>query len=256
MSGGTDHTRKAEPSDASAQTEALNVRGRYARRDAAGDAERYSLSDPYARAAWQERQIKVQALLAAAQFADWSALDVLDVGCGAGRNMQDWLQLGVQPERLQGIELLPERAATARSVLPEACRIWNADALDPALQQSIAPESQDLAVLFTVFSSILSPTVQQQLAQQVWRWVKPGGAVLWYDFTVDNPRNRNVRGVPLQRVRALFPEGRIRAQRVTLAPPLARPACRVWPGLYPVLNAVPLLRTHVLAWIEKDARAR
>ena len=251
MSGGTDHTRKAEPSDASAQTEALNVRGRYARRDAAGDAERYSLSDPYARAAWQERQIKVQALLAAAQFADWSALDVLDVGCGAGRNMQDWLQLGVQPERLQGIELLPERAATARSVLPEACRIWNADALDPALQQSIAPESQDLAVLFTVFSSILSPTVQQQLAQQVWRWVKPGGAVLWHDFIYNNPRNADVRGVTVTQLRALFPDAEMTVQRVTLAPPLGRIACRVSPALYPVLNSIPLLRTHVLCLLRK-----
>jgi hypothetical protein len=75
--------------------------------------------------------------------------------------------------------------------------------------------------------------------------------VLWYDFTVDNPRNPDVRGVPLDEVRALFPQARISARRVTLAPPLARAVCRLSPSLYPLLNAVPLLRTHVLAWIEK-----
>jgi hypothetical protein len=85
----------------------------------------------------------------------------------------------------------------------------------------------------------------------MWSWVKPGGGVLWYDFTVDNPRNPDVRGVPLTRVRELFPEGDLRAQRVTLAPPLARAVVRVHPALYTLFNCVPLLRTHVLAWTAK-----
>jgi len=75
--------------------------------------------------------------------------------------------------------------------------------------------------------------------------------VLWYDFTVDNPRNPDVRGVPLARVRALFPYARVQAQRVTLAPPLARAVTRLHPALYTVFNTIPLLRTHVLAWIAK-----
>ena len=47
------------------------------------------------------------------------------------------------------------------------------------------------------------------------------------------------------------PQGQVVHRRVTLAPPLARAVCRIHPRLYPVLNAVPLLRTHVLAWIAK-----
>ncbi|MGZ7259737.1 hypothetical protein ACXWO8_09385, partial [Streptococcus pyogenes] len=74
----------------------------------------------------------------------------------------------------------------------------------------------------------------------MWRWLKPGGAVVWYDFTVDNPRNPDVRGVPLSRVRALFPQGRLTARRVTLAPPLAR----ALPAAYALLNIIPWLRTH------------
>jgi len=150
--------------------------------------------------------------------------------------------MGWRPEHLAGIELLPERHAQARAVLPERVALHLGDACDAP----IADASCDLVFQATVFSSLLDDAFQQRLAEAMWRWVKPGGAVLWYDFTVDNPNNRDVRGVPLQRVRALFPHGRIEAQRVTLAPPLARTACRVWPGLYPVLNAVPLLRTHVL----------
>jgi hypothetical protein len=59
--------------------------------------------------------------------------------------------------------------------------------------------------------------------------------------------------VPLSRVRALFPGATIDARRVTLAPPLARPLCRLHPLLYPVVNAVPLLRTHRLAMLIKDS---
>jgi hypothetical protein len=87
----------------------------------------------------------------------------------------------------------------------------------------------------------------------MWRWVRPGGAVLWYDFTLDNPRNADVRGVPLARVRALFPVGLVQTRRVTLAPPLARAVCRAHPALYTGFNVLPMLRTHVLAWIGKPA---
>ena len=115
--------------------------------------------------------------------------------------------------------------------------------------------SQDIVFVSTVFSSLLDDAFQQRLADAMWRWLKPGGAVLWYDFTVDNPRNPDVRGVPLARVQALFPQGHVQARRVTLAPPLARAVCRVHPALYGVFNALPLLRTHVLAWVAKPRAA-
>ena len=105
----------------------------------------------------------------------------------------------------------------------------------------------------TVFSSLLDDAFQQRLADAMWSWLKPGGAVIWYDFTVNNPRNADVRGVPVARVRALFPQAHITHHRVTLAPPLARAVCRVHPALYGVFNSLPLLRTHVLAWLAKPA---
>jgi hypothetical protein len=126
--------------------------------------------------------------------------------------------------------------------------------LGDALAAPIAPASQDIVAQHTVFSSLLDDAVQQALAAALWRWVKPGGGVLWYDFTRDNPRNADVRGVPLRQVRALFPEApHVKAWRVTLAPPLARAACRVHPALYTALNLLPPLRTHLLAWIAKPA---
>jgi hypothetical protein len=132
---------------------------------------------------------------------------------------------------------------------PAALRVLEGD----AGAAPIEPASQDVVLQSTVFSSLLDDTAQQTLADAMWRWVRPGGGVLWYDFTVNNPRNPDVRGVPLMRVRALFPQGRIEARRLTLAPPLARALVRLHPSAYTVANALPPLRTHVLAWIAKPA---
>ena len=222
------------------------VAARYARR---GSADRYSALQPDVLLLLQERQRALRRRLAAQGITDLAPLHVVEVGCGSGGNLLELLRLGCAPEHLQGIELLPERHAQARQVLPAATRLWLGD----AVQAPVADATQDIVMQCTVFSSLLDDAFQQRLAQTMWRWLRPGGAVLWYDFTVDNPRNRDVRGVPLARLQALFPQGRIRSQRVTLAPPLARAVCRVYPSLYTVFNLLPWLRTHVLAWVEKPA---
>jgi len=225
-------------------TEPQQVAERYARRRV-GD--RYSLLRPEVWQMVHERQRAMLKLFARAGVHDLWALRLLEVGCGQGGNLLELLRLGFAPEHLAGIELLPERLAQARRCLPAALVLHEGD----ALQAPVADASQDIVFVATVFSSLLDDAFQQQLAAAMWRWVKPGGAVLWYDFTVDNPRNPDVRGVPLARVRELFPHGRIDPRRITLAPPLARAVCRLGAGLYPVFNALPLLRTHVLAWVEK-----
>jgi len=220
------------------------VAERYARRQV-GD--RYSMLRPEVWQTVHERQRAMLTLFARHGVRELPALRLLEVGCGQGGNLLELLRLGFRAEHLSGIELLPDRVAEARRCLPAALALHEGD----ALQAPIAEASQDLVFVATVFSSLLDDAFQQRLADAMWRWVKPGGAVLWYDFTVDNPRNPDVRGVPLARVRALFPQGRIDRLRVTLAPPIARLVCRGGAGWYSVFNALPLLRTHLLAWVEK-----
>lgn len=220
------------------------VADRYARRH---DGDRYSLLRPEVWQTVQERQRAMLRLFARLGWQDLGSRRLLEVGCGGGGNLLELLRLGFDPTRLVGVELLPERAARARAVLPAALVVHEAD----ALALDLADASQDVVLAATVFSSLLDDAFRQRLAERMWRWVAPGGGVLWYDFTVDNPRNPDVRGVPLTRLRALFPAGRVQACRVTLAPPIARRIVRWHPSLYTVFNAVPLLRTHVLAWIAK-----
>lgn len=220
------------------------VAARYARR-AVGD--RYSLLRPDVWQTVHERQRVMLGMFQRHGAGDLSDLRLLEVGCGGGGNLLELLRAGFAPQHLAGAELLPERCAAARAVLPDAVRLHCGD----ALALDLAPASFDIVFVSTVFSSLLDDAFQQRMADALWRWVKPGGAVLWYDFTVNNPRNRDVRGVPLARVRALFPAGRVSARKVTLAPPIARRVTRLHPSLYTAFNAVPLLRTHVLCWIAK-----
>ena len=243
-SGAKEGEAGAEPA-AAEYAEVEQIRARYARRSAS-DA-RYSLLAPAALLAMQERQRTMLQLFAQAGLADLADLRLLEVGCGTGGNLLEFLRLGFAPENLSGAELLPERWAQARRMLPESLVLHNGN----ALQMALAPASQDVVFVSTVFSSLLEDAFQQGLAESMWRWVRPGGGVLWYDFTVDNPRNPDVRGVPLGRVRQLFPGGTMQARRITLAPPIARAVTRLHPSLYTLLNTVPLLRTHVLAWIAK-----
>jgi SAM-dependent methyltransferase len=226
------------------QREARAVAERYARRGRAG---RYSMLRPDVWQTLQERQRAMLRLFAQAGLHELSDLRLLEVGCGAGGNLLELLRLGFAPAHLSGVELLPGRLAIARALLPEAVHLCGGD----ALQADVAAQSLDIVYVSTVFSSLLDDAYQQRLAETMWSWLKPGGALLYYDFTMNNPRNPDVRGVPLERLRALFPQGRLRHRRVTLAPPLARTVTRLHPALYTLFNALPWLRTHVLAWIDK-----
>ncbi len=217
---------------------------RYARRS---DASRYHPLQPDVVATLQERQRAMLQLFAHAGWADLFDKRITELGCGSGGNLLELLRLGARPEHLIGLELLPERHAIARQTLPAATQVWLGD----ARHAPVPPASQHLVLLSTVLSSLADDAHQQHLADAAWSWLAPGGAVLCYDFAVDNPRNPDVRGVPLGRLRQLFPKGQLRARKVTLAPPLARVLCRWHPALYAPLNALPWLRTHRLAWIRK-----
>ncbi len=225
--------------------EAQAIAKRYSRRVPRDD--RYSFLRPEVCLGVQERQRVMLQLLKRQGITDLAPLRLLEVGCGTGGNLLEFLRMGCTPQHLEGIELLPERCALARQALPSAVRLHEGD----ALRLDIQAASHDVVLVSTVFSSVLDPIFQQRLATALWQWVRPGGAVLWYDFTYNNPHNADVRGVSLHRVRELFPQGRITARRVTLAPPLARAIVRVHPALYSLFNCVAWLRTHQLCWIQK-----
>ena len=220
---------------------------RYARRLQPGVAERYSMLNSSVWEAVQERQRALIGLLHRHCRTALRDTRVLEIGCGVGGNLLELLQLGFDAANLTANELIHERAAVARRNLPAAVAFHESD----ALLLDLPPGSFDIVYQSTVFTSILDASFQVELAARMWSWVRPGGGVLWYDFTFNNPRNPDVRGVQLSRIKELFPEAIIDGRRVTLAPPISRRVCRLHPALYHVINVFPFLRTHVICWIGK-----
>ena len=229
--------------------EVEEIRRRYARRDRVAEAAR---DDPLNPANWLYRQEKERAFV---RWIRWAGLEpvsrvrLLEVGCGSGGNLLQFLRLGFRPENLAGNDLLEDEIRAAQALLPAAVALRAGDA--SALE---VREPFDVVFQSTVFTSILDDAFQQTLADRMWALARPGGGVLWYDFTFDNPWNRDVRGVPVRRVRALFPRAsRVKVWRVGLAPPIRRGLARIHPALCGPLSLLPFLRTHVLCWLAKPA---
>ena len=242
----------AEATRAGPADEIRAIEARYDRRGRLPESRLYDPMDPYVCRARQERERTLIRCLRAAGQIPVGDKRVLEVGCGSGSNLLDLIRLGFRPQNLAGNELREDRLAEARARLPEAVATLAGDASAIDLED----ESFDIVLQSTVFTSILDDAFQERLAGRIWALARPGGGILWYDFVRDNPRNPDVRGVSVGRVRRLFPGGTLRRWSITLAPPIGRRLCRLCPACYGVANAVPFLRTHVLCWIRKPGPGR
>jgi ubiquinone/menaquinone biosynthesis C-methylase UbiE len=158
---------------------------------------------------------------------------ILDVGCGGGELLAFFKASGATDSNLFGVDLLPARIEAARRLLPSSrLSVGNGESLD------FPDASFDLITLFVVFSSILSWQMTQRLAREVARLVRPGGAILIYEFRVPSLANRNTRAVRRAEFRRLLPDFDLHARSLTVIPPLARRLGPATSLLYPIFAAI------------------
>lgn len=218
----------------------------YARRKQRGADARYALSDPANLYLFQRRERSLLSLLRAHDLLPLAGKRIIDIGCGNGEVLRDFVRFGAAPGLIAGIDLLPERIAAARDRSPPSFDLREADAR--ALPFDAA--SFDLALQFTLLSSVLDPSARTAIARETMRLLRPGGVVIWYDF-LWNPRNPDTRGLRFDELRALYPGCAIDARRVTLAPPLSRRLAPISFTLCRLLETAPFLRSHYLALVPK-----
>lgn len=197
--------------------------------------------------AHHERYRETLRILAANGVRTLGETKILDVGCGDGSMLRQFVQWGAVAENLAGIDLQAEPVSHARRHNPQfdvRC--------DSAVALPWEDASFDLVCQHTAFSSILDVEMKNRVANEMVRVLRPRGAVLWYDIRYDNPRNPDVRGVRASELRRLFSDLDLDLRRITLAPPIARHLpVALLPILYPLLSAVPPLRTHYLGVLTK-----
>jgi SAM-dependent methyltransferase len=229
-----------------AEAERERLLAEYGRRRAQGRPDLYAPWQPAVLFSRTSRTRAAARMLAEAGAFPKAGAACLEVGFGSLGWLAELLCWGVRQKDLHGIELDAVRVARAQEILPEAdLRTGDATRL---------PWETDrfrLVIASTVFTSILDARVRRMVAADITRVLAPGGALLWYDFAVNNPRNPNVRRVGRKELQGLVPELRGSIRSVTLAPPLVRlVAPKSW-LLATALEAFPFLRTHLLAVLLK-----
>lgn len=195
----------------------------------------------------QERERRTLALLRQYKRMPLDEQAILEVGCGSGAWIQQFIRWGARPERVTGIDLRADALAKAKEVLPATVGLerGNAAALP------FAAGLFDIVLQSTVFTSVLDKAVRQQIAAEMLRVLKPDGLIIWYDFLVNNPANPDVRGVSRREIATLFAGCNYDLRRVTLVPPVTRwLAPRSWFLAY-VLSHLRPFCTHYLGAITK-----
>jgi ubiquinone/menaquinone biosynthesis C-methylase UbiE len=209
--------------------------------------ELYAAWQPASQFMLESRNRTAAKMLHDSQVFRQSSDKCLEVGFGAIGWLSTLIGWGIKESNLYGIELDPTRARKAQELLPAAdLRVGDAVALP------WDGETFQLAIASTVFTSVLDQRVRQLIADEIVRVLAPGGALLWYDFAYNNPRNPNVRAINRAEIQALFPALRGHIKQVTLAPPLTRLIAPRWWTLATLLEGIPLLRTHLMAVLVKE----
>jgi SAM-dependent methyltransferase len=187
-------------------------------------------------------------LLKSQGFHSLSALRILDVGCGNGNMLRQFLQWGATPQDLAGIDLRQEPVSYALSLNP------NLDVRCGSASDLPWPEkSFDLVCQHTVFTSVLNLEMRIKIASEMKRVLRENGIILWYDFLYNNPVNPDVRRVGRVEIKQLFPDCQYKFSRVTLAPPIARRLVPISWGLCLFLESLRVFNTHYLVAIRRGA---
>ncbi len=195
----------------------------------------------------QNRERHLLSLLAVHGWVNLEAAKILDVGCGTGQGIRNFIEWGARPGTITGIDLLPERVAEARRLCLPSVRIECGNAEELPFGEA----TFDLVHQATVFTSILDSIMKRRMAMEMVRVLKPDGLILWYDLCVNNPRNPDVGAVTRKEINKLFPNCRIFLRRITLAPPLVRIFAPYSWVLCQALSSIPLLCTHYQGVIRK-----
>lgn len=237
-------------------TETERILAEYVRRAATIPADHYSLQRPENLFAHQQRSRWLVKLLVERRLLPFGSAALLDVGCGEGQHLLDFISWGADRRTLAGIDLIEARISRAARRLGNRSQDGEGA---PDLRVGDAgqlpwPSSQfDIVHQSTVFTSVLDPALKERMASEMLRVLKPGGTVIWYDFLFDNPSNPNVRGVRAPEIRRLFPGCDVTLERVTLAPPIARRLVPVSWLAAAALEQFAVFNTHYIGVIRKPA---
>lgn len=257
-------------------TEISRLRAEYARRDAVGLSKMYHYANPAFAFHMQEREWAVLQMFRDAGV-DLAGARLLEVGCGTGHILGRFQEFGAG--MTVGIDLADHRLRIARKQYPRLFFLQGNGAELP-----FADGAFDVVLQFMCLSSVLDPGMRQRIADEMWRVLRPGGMVLYYDLRsthfvarllflpfslvkklssafsspgTGTAEEKESPPTPVQcltsrDIRTFFPNGLICYRSVSLNYRLAGIASTSL-LVAQLLSRIPVLRTHYLALIHKPS---
>ena len=227
----------------------------FQRREATLPPTQDSICDPVVLHRYQRRSRAILHALTVHGALPLTNKKILDVGCGGGQSLVDFESWGARRSNLAGIDLREAATDIAQSRLgggDGGAEIQTGNAAElPWPDQTF-----DIVNQSTVFTSMLLEPLRRAVAAEMVRVLHPDGLILWYDFRVDNPFNKNVRGVGAAEIRSLFPGCAVHLYSLTLAPPLARLVVPISWTMCSLLEKLRIFNSHYLAVIRPAGNAR
>jgi ubiquinone/menaquinone biosynthesis C-methylase UbiE len=180
-------------------------------------------------------------------FSDLTGVRLLEIGCGGGGVLTEYLGFGFLPGHLFGVDLLYDRLEEAHQRLPGS-HLINSDGQHlPFLTHSF-----DLVMQYTALSSILDPDIRQRIGHEMVRVLNRNGLILWYDFWL-NPTNPQTHGIRPGEIRRMFPGCTYDFNKITLAPPIARRVVPLSWMLSLFLEKLGIFNSHFLVIIRPSS---
>ena len=197
----------------------------------------------------QMRQRVTLALLKRYGFSQLDGCRILEVGCGHGRVLLEFLSYGADPAGLCGIDVIFGALKTARRRSPHFLFLCANGGKLPFQDGAF-----DLVLQYTAFSSVLDQDIRSGMADEMLRVLhRPKGLILWYDFWF-NPANNQTVGIRRSEVCRLFPGCDCEFHRITLAPPIARRLVPISWMAASMLEKLRFLNSHYLVAIRSRDR--
>lgn len=161
---------------------------------------------------------------------------VLDVGCGAGGSLVQFLSYGFAPSCLYGIDIDAERIRAGRERLPGVSFVCG-----DASRTGFDSSSFDMVMESTMFIQLVDDDLSQRVANEMLRVAKPSGYIVLVDWRYSY-RHPEYKAVSRKRITDLFGVGtktRIHCRKHgAVIPPVGRLLSRYLAPLYFVVQRV------------------
>ncbi len=183
---------------------------------------------------------------------DVQSAEILDVGCGNGGSVLNFLRLGCKPSSIYGIDRLGERIEEARGRFPNV----NFSCGDASAM--MYPDARfDIVFESTMFIQMTDQELASRVAKEMLRVLKPQGYILLVDWRYSKPGNSEYLGLSKKRIKALFECGSqttiCRTFRGALVPPVGRFLSKHAPSLYSLVQLTcPVLVGQQTTVLKKD----